>query len=217
MKRFIVLLIILAVSIGAIRAIADGYSSRIEALSEQILAKAGDLSDATHGPVFDSSEVQGTLTELKSLIDEYETLMVFVESPHPGEILLGTTPAGDDTWLDTLCDTRYGGLLKEIRIRRTGHRANYLRIKDIEITYLTPRGPKKQTFNRRGRVKLYHGGVFKLALPKPMKVLRVRVGIHHESTGLEFYGIPYNGPAIVHPVEESSQPGEDFAGHDAGG
>jgi hypothetical protein len=212
MKRSIVLLIILVASISAIRTRANEYSSRIQALAEQILATAGNLNDATHDPVFDSLEVEGMLTELKSLISEYETLMVFVQSPYPGEILLGTTPAGDDTWLDTLCDTRYGGLLKEIRIRRTGHRANYLRINDIEITYLTPQGPKKQTFNKNGRVKLYHGGVFKLALPKPMKVLRIRVGIHHESTGLQIYGIPYNEPVIIDPVEESSQPGEILLG-----
>ena len=119
------------------------------------------------------------LAELKDLIEEYEAMMVFAESPYPGEILLGTTPAGDSTWVETLCTTRYNGSLKEIRIRRTGHRASYLRINDIEVTYMTPGGPRKETFNRGARTRLYSGGIFRLSLPRPMSVRRIRVFINH--------------------------------------
>ena len=196
MKRLAVLLLIVAGLIGTVRAITNAYSRGIEVLSEQILFRAQQLRDATHDPVFDSLETEAILMELKDLIKEYEQIMIFAESPYPGEIQLGTTPAGDSTWLDTLCSTRYDGFVKEIRIRRTGHRANYLRINDIEIIYSTPQGPGKETFNKNGRVKLYHSGVFKLALPKPMKVRRIRININHESTGLEVYGIPYDLPTV---------------------
>lgn len=70
--------------------------------------------------------------------------------------------------------------------------ANYLRINDIEITYSTPEGWGRETFNKNGRVKLYSGGVFKLALPRPMRIKRIRIRINHESTGLEISGIPYH-------------------------
>jgi hypothetical protein len=163
------------------------------------------------------------LTELKSLIQEYETLMVFAESPYPGEILLGTTPPGDDAWLETHCTTRYAGLLKEIRIRRTGHEAKYLRINDIEITYITPTGPRSETFNERGRVRLYSDGIFRLSLPKPMRVGRVRILVHHESTGLQICGVPFHPP--LHPqaeppvqnVEPDRFPAEVLLGTTSGG
>jgi hypothetical protein len=136
--------------------------------------------------------VDEILGELKELISEYEAVMVFAESPYPGEIVLGSTPGGNSIWLEALCSTRYDGPLKEIRIRRTGHKANYLRINDIEITYSTPEGWGRETFNKDGRVKLYSGGVFKLALPRPMRIRRIRIRINHESTGLEISGIPYH-------------------------
>jgi hypothetical protein len=203
MKRFIFLLLILAVPIGAAWAITNEYSRQITLLSDEILFKAQELADTTDAPVFQSGEAERVLAELKGLIQEYETLMVFAESPYPGEILLGTTPAGDSTWLETLCSTRYDGPLKEIRIRRTGHRANYLRINDIEITYMTPSGPHRETFNKSGRVKLYSDGIFRLALPKPMRVMRIRININHESTGLKVCGIPYELP--MHPQVPRNQ------------
>jgi len=88
------------------------------------------LRDATHSFAFDSVKVDAVILELKSLIKEYEQNMVFARSPYPGEILLGTTPPGHSTKLETLCSTRYDGLLKEIRIRRTGRGGSYLRIKE---------------------------------------------------------------------------------------
>ena len=203
MKRFVFLVIVLAVPIGAAWAITNEYSRQITVLSDEILFKAQELADTTDAPVFQSSEAGKVLTELKDLIREYETLMVFAESPYPGEILLGTTPAGDSTWLETLCSTRYDGPLKEIRLRRTGYRANYLRINDIEITYMTPSGPHKETFNKSGRVKLYSDGIFRLALPKPMRVMRIRININHESTGLKVCGVPYELP--VHPQVPQNQ------------
>ena len=212
MKRYIVIVLIVVGAVGAIRAMANKYSRRIEMLSDQILLRAEELREATHDPVTDSLEVEAILTELTNLIKEYETIMVFAQSPYPGEILLGTTPPGDDTWLETLCSARYDGFLKEIRIRRTGHRARYLRINDIEITYSTPAGLAKQTFNENARVKLYHGGVFKLALPRPMRVRRIRISINHESTGLEVSGVPYEPPVVDPPVAENRYPGEILLG-----
>jgi hypothetical protein len=192
MRRLAVAIVILAGSIGAAWAMTNGYSSRCRTVSDEILLTAQELRDATHERIFDSHEAEEILIELKDLIKEYEENMVFAESPYPGEILLGTTPGGDSTWLETLCSTRYDGLLKEIRIRRTGHRAKYLRINDIEIWSKTPKGPKNRTFNENGRAKLYHGDVFKLALPRPMRVGRIRININHKSTGLLVTGIPYD-------------------------
>ncbi len=196
MKRLAVVLIANLVLISVVAAAPNEYSGRISDLSEDILVAAEDLKDATEAPSFRSHEVERILAELKESIKEYENLMVFAESPYPGEIRLGTTPGGDDRWLETLCDSRYDGLIKEIRLRRTGNRARYLRINDIEITYITPRGPAVETFNKNGRFRLYQNEVFKLALPKPMKVTRIRISVNHESTGLEVYGIPYNLPVI---------------------
>jgi hypothetical protein len=211
MRRFILLPLILVVPIGAAWAITHEYSRQITILSDEILFKAQELADTTDAPVFQSSQAEKVLTELKDLIREYETLMVFAESPYPGEILLGTTPAGDSTWLETLCTTRYDGLLKEIRIRRTGHRANYLRINDIEITYMTPAGPRNETLNKDGRIKLYSDGVFRLPLPKPMRVVRIRIHINHESTGLTVCGIPAEST-----YRAGSDPGGSPSGHDRG-
>lgn len=189
MKRLIILLLVLTGPVCVVWPITHEYSRQITVLSDNILFKAQELADKTDAPVFRSDEAEMVLAELKGLIQEYETLMVFAESPYPGEILLGTTPPGDDTWLETHCTTRYDGPLKEIRIRRTGHRAKYLRINDIEITYMTPAGPRRDIFNERGRVRLYSDGIFRLSLPRPMRVRRVRILVHHESTGLEVYGV----------------------------
>lgn len=216
-KISVVVLLVLASSTGTIWAIANGYSGRVKGLSKEIVFKAEELRDATDRPVFNFPEVEGILSELKDLIKEYEEVMVFAESPYPGEIMLGSTPPGDSTWLEALCSTRYEGPLKEIRIRRTGHGANYLRINDIEITYSTPKGLGKEIFNENGRVKLYHSGVFKLALPRPMNVRRIRININHESTGLEIYGIPYYPHRINRPVEEIRDPREVLLGTTPGG
>jgi len=186
-KKLLVLLLIILGSAGTIRAISSAYSRRAEVLSEEILLKAGQL------------KVDAVILELKSLIKEYEQNMVFARSPYPGEILLGTTPPGHSTKLETLCSTRYDGLLKEIRIRRTGRGGSYLRINDIEITHITPRGPQTAIFNENGRVKLYHSAVFRLALPRPMRIRRIAISVGHESTGLEVYGIPFELPAVRRP------------------
>jgi hypothetical protein len=211
-RNLIFLLLILAGSVGAIGAIATGYSGRMKGLSGQIVLRAEQLRNATDGPTYDFREAEEILSELKGLIKQYEDAMVFAQSPYPGEILLGTTPAGDSTWLETLCTTRYEGPLKEIRIRRTGGKADYLRINDIEITYSTPAGLAKETFNQNGRVKLYQGGVFALALPRPMNVRRIRININHESTGLEVYGVPYALSAANPAAEEDLYPGEALLG-----
>jgi hypothetical protein len=104
-------------------------------------------------------------------------------------VLLGTTPAGKDSWLETLCSNPYRKPIREIRIKRTGSKTSYLRINDIEITYMTPRGIKKEVLNKNGRVKLYSGGVYKLDLPMPMIIRRIRILTSHESTGLQIYGV----------------------------
>jgi hypothetical protein len=191
LKMAVFVLLVLVCSGGTIWAIANEYSARVHVLAEEIVLNAEELRDATNAPVYNRIEVDEILGELKELIAEYEAVRIFAESPYPGEIILGSTPGGDSTWLEALCETRYDGPLKEIRIRRTGHRASYLRINDIEITYSTPAGWGRETFNKNGRVKLYSGGVFKLALPRPMRIKRIRIRINHESTGLEITGIPY--------------------------
>jgi hypothetical protein len=211
MKKLIVLVIVTAL-ISTAWAIRNEYSDRINELSKEILMSADELKDATEAPVFHSLEVERILSELKDSIKEYENLMVFAESPYPGEILLGTTPGGDDTWLETLCDSRYNGLIKEIRIRRTGNRARYLRINDIEITNITPRGPSVEIFNKSARFRLYQNEVFKLALPKPMKIGRIRIMIEHESTGLQIYGLPYILPVIKPQVRRDRLSGETLLG-----
>ena len=105
------------------------------------------------------------------------------------EVLLGTTPPGDDTWLETLCNNPNNRPIREIQLKRTGRRASYLRINDIEVTYMTPAGPTKEVFNKSGRAKLYYDSVFRLILPRPMRVVRIRILTEHESTGLQVYGI----------------------------
>jgi len=212
MKKLTVLLFINLCLVGSVWAIRNEYTDRIRMLSEEILITANDLKEATNEPVFDSLEIEEILTELKDLIRDYENIMVFARSPYPGEILLGTTPGGDGTWLETLCDSRYDGFIKEIRIRRTGNRARYLRINDIAITCITPAGPKEQVFNRGARFKLYRDGVFKLALPKPMQIRRIRINIEHESDGLEVYGIPYNLHVIKPKVQRGRLGGEVLLG-----
>jgi hypothetical protein len=108
----------------------------------------------------------------------------------PDEVLLGTTPPGHSTWLETLCSNPYHRPIRELRIRRTGSLAGYLRINDIELTYMTPRGPQTEVLNKGARTKLYTHDVFRLALPRPtMRISRIRVKIDHKSTGLEIYGV----------------------------
>ncbi|UCG49258.1 MAG: hypothetical protein JSU94_05630 [Phycisphaerales bacterium] len=202
-RLLIALALILAASAGVISAVSVDYPGRISTLADQILFNAEQLRDATNAPTFDSLKIDATIAELRTLLDHYEQAMVFAESPYPGEILLATTPPGDSTWLEALCTTRYTGPVKEIRLRRTGNRANYLRINDIEIFAVTRRGPEKHIFNKNGRVRLYRSGVFKLALPSPMTIRRIRININHESTGLEVTAVPYApiplAPPVVHP------------------
>ena len=222
MKRHIILLLILTGPIGVAWTITHEYSRQITILSDEILLKAQKLAETTDAPVFHTVRAEEIIAELKDLIQEYETMMVFAESPYPGEILLGTTPAGDSTWLETFCTTRYDGPLKEIRIRRTGHRARYLRINDIEVTYITPGGPRKETFNRGARARLYNGGIFRLPLPRPMRIKRIRVLINHESTGLQICGIPYHPPLhpraeLGHYIEPDPLPDEVLLGTTSGG
>ena len=210
-------LLVLGASVGTIWAIANGYSEKAKGLAEDIVLFAKELRDATNGPAYNSLDVEDILGELKGLIKEYEEVMVFAQSPYPGEIMLGATPAGNSTWLEALCSTRYEGPLKEIRIRRTGRRANYLRINDIEITYITPNGIKKQVFNKGGRVRLYHDGLFKLPLPRPMRIRRIRININHESTGLDIYGVPYFSKIVKRPVIENGGLRELLLGTTPGG
>jgi len=210
-------LLVLSGSAGTIWAIANGYSGKVKSLAEEIVLLAEELRDATARPAFNSNEAEQILDELKGLIKEYEEVMVFAESPYPGEIVLGATPGGDSTWLEALCSTRYEGPLKEIRIRRTGRKANYLRINDIEITYITPTGIKKEVFNKGGRVRLYPDGVFKLALPRPMRIRRIRININHESTGLDIYGVPYFSKIVKRPAIENGGLREVLLGTTPGG
>jgi hypothetical protein len=215
--RILLVSLILVSSAGTIWALTNGYSGRVKALADKIVLSAEKLSNATNKSVSNSHEVGEILDELKGLIKEYEEVIVLAQSPYPGEILLATTPGGDSTWLEALCSTRYEGPLKEIRIRRTGHKSNYLRINDIEISYVTPRGVIKEVFNKGGRVKLNRDGVFKLALPRPMRIRRVRININHESTGLEVCGVPYFSEIVNQPVVENGGLREALLGTTNGG
>jgi hypothetical protein len=211
-KRTVVVLLVLVVSAGTIGAIANEYTGIIKSLADEIVFSAEELRDLTDRSTYNSLEAEEILDELKGLIREYEEAMVFAESPYPGEIMLASTPGGDDTWLEALCSTRYEGPLKEIRIRRTGNRARYLRINDIEITYSTPLGWGTEVFNKNGRVRLYQGEVFKLALPRPMNIKRIRILINHESTGLEVSGIPYQTHRINRPTVRNREQAEVMLG-----
>ena len=111
------------------------------------------------------------------------------EDDYPGEVLLGVTPPGHSTYLETLCHSPYDLPVGEIRLRRTGSRASYIRINDIEVIYRTGFGTVEQTFNRNGRVKLHPDGVFTLTFPRPLRIMRIRILIDHESSGLKVYGV----------------------------
>ncbi len=192
MRRLIVLIMVLLGSVGTITVFASEYSRRNKALTERIVFKAEQLRDTTFISDLDSPRAEVILDQLKELIDQYEQNLAFAQSPYPGEILLGTTPGGHSTWLETITSTPYGGFIKEIRIRRTGRRAHFIRINDIAITGRAPNGDViKETLNQNGRVKLYPSGLFALALPRPMKLRRISININHVSTGLKIYGIPY--------------------------
>ena len=118
-RRAVVLFVpvILAIPLWAA---TNDYRNDAAFLSQQLVDAANDLKQETGRPDIDSVEVDYLLDEIKGLISDYENVLVFAESPYPGEILLGKTPRGDDAWVETLCSSRYDGLLKEIRIRRTG-------------------------------------------------------------------------------------------------
>ncbi len=192
MRRLIVLILVLLGSVGIITAIASEYSKRNKVLAERIVFKAEQLRDATFISDLDSARAEVILDELKDLLDEYEQNLIFADSPYAGEILIGTTPGGHSTWLETLTSSPYDGFLREIRIRRTAQRPHFIRINDIVITGRTPDGDViKEILNENGRIKLYPGGLFALALPRPMKVRRISININHVSTGLKIYGIPY--------------------------
>ncbi len=164
----------------------------ISVISQHILEAANDLKTETDKPVLDSAEINFLLDDMKDLLKDYENILIFAESPYPGEILLGRTPRGNDSWLETECTTRYEGLFKEIRIRRIGSGARYLRINDIEVSYITPKGTEKETLNRSARARLYPDDVFELALPRPMKVTKIKIAIEHDTDGLIITGVPTN-------------------------
>jgi len=206
MKRRTLIPLIILVCFGTAWAATNAFSTRVKLRCDSIVDLAQELSNNTHAPVYDPAEAERILAELKESITQYERDMLFMESSYPGEILLGTTPGGDSTWLQTLCDTRYNGLFKEIRIRRTGNRARYLRINDIEITYATPQGLAKRIFNQGARRKLYTGSAFSLSLPKPMRPRKIRININHKSTGLEIYGVPFENPPIRRRVPKPGPP-----------
>jgi|GEM_PF-2551132 len=202
---------------GATRLIGQEYAGRLRSLSAELAATAERLRAANAGPFLQVQDSQVLLGQMRSLIDQYEQMLVFADSPYPGEVYIGTTNAGDSRWLDLLPTGRYSGYYKEIRVRRTGTRANYLRINDIEIVQNTRHGSVTETFNVNGRVKLYAGGVFQLALPKPMRIDRMRIRIDHESTGLEVYGVPYEGIVDDPRAPVREYPGEVLLGTTPGG
>jgi hypothetical protein len=211
-RRTTACLVILLAAVPALAALTHAYSPEAGLLSQQIANKAQQLASVTHQTAFNQLHAESILVELKNLITDYERTLVIAPTAYSGEFLLGATPPGDGTWLETLCDTSHGRLLKEIRIRRMGSAAIYLRISDIEITHLTPAGRAKYTLNRNARTKLYNDGVFKLALPRPMRVIRIRIKTSHKSNGLEVYGVPYQGPLIRAPILEKRRPGRILLG-----
>jgi hypothetical protein len=193
-KQFKIIVLILTALTGSVSiwAAAGNYKRDISEVSEQILETAADLKQETDKPVLDSDEIKYILDDMKEMLWNYENMLVFAESPYPGEILLGKTPPGNDGWVETQCTSRYEGLVKEIRIRQTGSRARFLRIYEIEVTCMTPNGPEKQVLNKNSDPKLYTGDVFNLTLPKPMRITNIRIHIEHETNGLIISGVPYN-------------------------
>ena len=177
---------------GSIWGASTDYKREATVLSQQILEAANNLRQETDKPNIDSEEIDFLLEDIKDMLKDYENILVFAESPYPGEILLGKTPHCNDAWAETECTSRFDGMVKEIRIRRTGSSAGYLRINDIELTSMTPKGVEKITLNQAARFRLYRNDVFKLALPKPMRITKIRIAIEHESNGLIISGIPYN-------------------------
>jgi hypothetical protein len=210
-ERAVILLVSIILTIPLWAAVND-YKNDAAVLSQQLVDAANDLKQETGRPDIDSVEIDYLLDEIKGLIRDYENVLVFAESPYPGEILLGKTPRGDDNWIETLCSSRYDGLLKEIRIRRTGSSARYLRINDIEITSMTPNGPEKQILNKGARTQLYQSDIFRLALPKPMRITRIRISIEHETNGLIISGIPYNFERTRPRMQRSRQSGPVLLG-----
>ena len=133
---------------------------------------------------------ESTGLDVSGIPYDFHTIDPHVRSnQRPAAILLGTTLAGDGTWLETLCSSPYNKPIKEIQIKRTGKKTSYLRINDIEVTYLTPSGTRKRVFNKNGRFKLYSDGVYRFSLPRPMRISRIRILVDHESTGLKVYGV----------------------------
>ena len=210
-RRAVVLFVPVILAIPLWAATSD-YRNDAAFLSQQLVDAANDLKQETGRPDIDSVEVDYLLDEIKGLISDYENVLVFAESPYPGEILLGKTPRGDDAWVETPCSSRYDGLLKEIRIRRTGSSARYLRINDIEITSMTPSGPEKLILNKGARARLYSSDIFRLALPKPMRITKIRIAIEHESNGLIISGIPYNFERPRPRMQRSRQVGPVLLG-----
>jgi hypothetical protein len=213
-KQFKIIVLILTALTGSISiwAVAGDYKRDISEISEQILETAADLKQETDKPVLDSNEVEYILDDMKEMLWDYENMLVFAASPYPGEILLGKTPPGNDGWVETGCTSRYEGLFKEIRIRRTGSRARFLRIYDIEVTCMTPNGPEKQILNKGSDEKLYTGDVFKLALPRPMRITNIRISIEHETNGLIISGVPYNLERQRPRMDRSREPREVLIG-----
>lgn len=127
MRRLIILMLVLLGFAGTIAVIASEYPNRNKVLAERIVFKAEQLRDATFVSDLDSQHPEFILDVLKDLIDEYEQNLIFAHSPYAGEILIGTTPGGHSTWLETLCTTPPHTRIKEIWLQRTGNWARYLK------------------------------------------------------------------------------------------
>ena len=208
--------VLLTFSVSLWAAVSDS-SRDISVISEHIFDVAADLRAETDKPVLDSAEINFLLKDMKDLVKDYENLLVFAECPYPGEIMLAQTPRLNDSWHETDCVTRYNGPFKEIRIRRTGSSSRYLRINDIEITYMTPSGPEKQILNKNGRVRLYENEVFKLILPKPVKVTKIKIAVEHESNGLIITGVPAETERPRPGIERPRQTGKVLLGTTSNG
>ena len=103
--KITVLLVLVALA-GTLRAAENDYKKDAMILSQNIIEAANDLKQETSNKVLDTEEIDYLVDDIKSMIKDYESLMVFAESPYPGEILLAKTAPGDDTWIESPCTSR---------------------------------------------------------------------------------------------------------------
>jgi hypothetical protein len=171
-------------------------------ISKDILAKSQELHELTINPMPDFLAIEHVLAELEFSIARYKSALeddkqnfmlneLLSKSPYPGEMLLGTTSAGNDSWLEVVCKSPINVLITEIRFRKTRGGSEYIRIYEAEVTYPAPDGMKTELIKiDEKRLYSYAGDYRQLRLPRPMKAIKIRLRIAHRTNGVEVWGMP---------------------------